>query len=410
MRPGTRGESGLAGVRSRIYRFPMKKRLAVVLSLSVLAAGCESLVMDSGPSVPPSSPQSPRPAPAPAPTSGKAGASGGTGRRVPQSPAPQSPASPQSPQAPSAPSTPSAPAQKPDVSGAVANAVRGSRGADRLTLRDGNRPVLDFQARATLPAGVPEVYRRGGYIARVMTPGGRVVTDDFPAKHVHHHGIWTAWTKTVFEGRQPDFWNMGDGKGRVEFIGVDATSPTRVRSRSRYVDMTVKPERAALEEFFDVQMRPSLSAPRPANVFDVALTQSCVTSSPLQLSEYHYGGLGFRGRSEWDGAANCQFLTSEGITDRVKAHGTKVRWCHVSGRVDGVRAGIAILCHPSNFRAPQPIRVHPDEPFLCFAPPQGGAFTIQPGKPYQARYRFVAFEGEPNKAWLDQLWNQYAKE
>lgn len=108
-------------------------------------------------------------APARAPTSGKAGASGGTGRRFPSPPAPQTPASPQSPQAPSAP----APQQKPDVSGAVAKAVRSSRGADRLTLRDGNRPVLEFQARATLPAGVPEVYRRGGYIARVMTPGGR---------------------------------------------------------------------------------------------------------------------------------------------------------------------------------------------------------------------------------------------
>lgn len=155
---------------------------------------------------------------------------------------------------------------------------------------------------------------------------------------------------------------------------------------------------------------PSLSAPRPANVFDVALTQSCVTSSPLQLSEYHYGGLGFRGRSEWDGAANCQFLTSEGITDRVKAHGTKGRVVSCqrsSGRgARGDRDSVSSVELPSAAADP----VHPDEPFLCFAPPQGGAFTIQPGKPYQARYRFVAFEGEPDKAWLDQLWNQYAKE
>lgn len=290
----------------------------------------------------------------------------------------------------------------------MGEAVRRNRGADRLVLRDANRTVLEFQARPLLPVGVPEVHRRGGYIAKVATPSGRVVTDDFAPKHVHHHGIWAAWTKTVFEGRQPDFWNMGERKGRVEYLNVDVSTSTRVRSRQRYVDMTVAPEKSALEETFDVQLRPSLVGARPAHVFDVMLTQNCLTKAPLQLPEYHYGGLGFRGHRSWDGAGNCQFLTSEGITDRVKAHATKARWCHISGLVDGKRAGIAILCHPTNFRAPQPIRVHPDEPFFCYAPQQGGAFNIQPGQPYIARYRFIAFDGEPDRAWIEQLWKDYA--
>ena len=290
----------------------------------------------------------------------------------------------------------------------MGDAIRRNRGADRLVLRDANRPVLEFQARPLLPAGVPELYRRGGYVARIFTPSGRLISDDFAPKHIHHHGLWAAWTKTAFEGRHPDFWNMGEGKGRVQFLDLDVSTATHVRSRQRYVDMTVVPEKAALEETFDVQLRPSIAGARPAHVFDVTLTQNCLTASPLELSEYLYGGLGFRGNRDWDGAANCQFLTSEGISDRVQAHATKSRWCHISGLVDGRRAGIAILCHPGNFRAPQPMRVHPNEPFFCYAPPAGGTFSIQPGKPYSARYRCVTFDGEPDRAWLDQLWQQFA--
>ena len=51
-----------------------------------------------------------------------------------------------------------------------------------------------------------------------------------------------------------------------------------------------------------------------ANVFDLVITQTTASESPLQLPKYHYGGLGFRGNRQWDGKDNCEFLTSEGKT------------------------------------------------------------------------------------------------
>src|SRR6185312_13814605 len=92
-------------------------------------------------------------------------------------------------------------------------------------LREGNRlqvsvaghSVLSYQAQPDgLPSpGIKPIFLRGGYLHPVYTPSGRIVTDDYPSDHFHHHGIWFAWTKTEFEGRHPDFWNMGDGTGRV---------------------------------------------------------------------------------------------------------------------------------------------------------------------------------------------------
>ena len=92
----------------------------------------------------------------------------------------------------------------------------------QVILSCNNREVLRYQAEpGDFPRpGIKESFRRGGYLHPIQTPAGRVVTDDYPSNHIHHHGIWMPWTKTEFEGRSPDFWNMGDDKGRVEKVNL----------------------------------------------------------------------------------------------------------------------------------------------------------------------------------------------
>jgi hypothetical protein len=110
-----------------------------------------------------------------------------------------------------------------------------------------------------------------------------------------------------------------------------------------------------------------------------------------------------------NGENNCFFLTSDGETNRVKGNETRGNWCHIGGTLDGELAGLAILSHPENFRAPQPMRLHPKEPFFCFAPSQLGDWSIEPGKPYVSRYRFMVKDGAPKKSELDAMWMAYAK-
>ena len=78
-----------------------------------------------------------------------------------------------------------------------------------------------------------------------MTPGGTVITDDYPHNHKHHHGIWFPWTNTIFEGRKPDFWNMGNGTGTVEFTGLNGqwSGPVYAgfSSSHQFVDLIAKP-------------------------------------------------------------------------------------------------------------------------------------------------------------------------
>ena len=79
------------------------------------------------------------------------------------------------------------------------------------------------------------------------------------------------------------------------------------------------------------------------------------------------------------------------------------------GKVDGKPVYVAVLCSPENFGFPQPVRLHPKEPFLCYAPQMLGDMAIEPGKPYVMKYRFVVGDGEPDKAELDRLWADYAE-
>jgi len=276
------------------------------------------------------------------------------------------------------------------------------------------RPLVTYQAE---PGAFPRpdikpVFRRGGYLHPIYTPSGRLVTDDFPPNHVHHHGVWWAWTHTEFDGRKPDFWNMGDGKGRVEFVALDDTWSGPVhggfRSRHRFVDLTSPQPVTALNETWEVRAYAPSGGSASYWMFDLISEQHCATPHALKLPEYRYGGVGLRGNRAWDGKDNALFLTSDGETDREKGHATRGRWCDMGGMVDGSRVGIAILCHPENFRAPQPMRIHPTEPFFNFAPQQAGGMEIKPGDKYVARYRFVVHDGPPDKAELDRLWSDYA--
>lgn len=275
------------------------------------------------------------------------------------------------------------------------------------------KPVLWYQGEpGDLPrTNIAPEFRRGGYIHPLLTLSGRAVTDDYPPNHIHHHGVWWAWTKTEFQGREPDFWNMGQKKGRGEFVGIDHTWSGPVHSgfkaRHRFVDLTAPTPVTALNDEWEVRIYPA-TADDKLWMFDLVSTQTTATEAPLKLPEYHYGGLGFRGNWAWNGKDKCFFLTSEGETDREKGNFTRGRWCAIWGNVDGQPAGVTILGSPQNFGAPQPMRLHPSEPFFCYAPQQLGPMEIVPGKPYVSRYRFLVHDGPPDKELIEHFWQEFA--
>ncbi|PYJ93742.1 MAG: hypothetical protein DME23_25805 [Verrucomicrobia bacterium] len=160
-------------------------------------------------------------------------------------------------------------------------------------------------AGSNAPSANSLSFKRGGYLHPVLTPSGKLITDDYPPNHLHHHGIWFPWTKTEFEGRQPDFWNMGEGKGTVEFVALHLTWNGPVhggfQTRHRFVDLTAPEPRVALNETWQVTLYNVGRGAARYWMFDLVSTQECATASPLILPKYYYGGLGVRGNWAWNG-------------------------------------------------------------------------------------------------------------
>lgn len=275
-----------------------------------------------------------------------------------------------------------------------------------------NKPIVVYQSKGQLPEGVDSVYLRGGYLHPVYSPSGKIITDDYAWNHLHHHGIWTAYTRTVFQGRTPDFWNMGGRKGKVDFkeLGKLDYGPVyaALEAKHDYEDLSGDEDVVALNEKWKLKVYAIEGMDEKAfHVFDLKIDQECATDSTLFLPNYHYGGLGFRGHEAWNGEDSTIFLTSTGRT-RSDGHATQSDWCHIGGLIDGELAGISIFSHPDNFRHPQPMRIHPNEPFFCYSPSQEGLWMIKPGENYEARYRFMVYDGEPDVQLIQSMWQDFA--
>jgi len=280
---------------------------------------------------------------------------------------------------------------------------------DQVLFTTGGKSVAKYhitKGNLTNPE-IPTIYHRSGYLHPVWTPSGRILTDDYPPDHLHHHGVWAAWTNTTFQGRNPDFWNMGKGTGRVEVRSLDqmwsGSVHAGLQSHHPYIDMTID-SMIVLDESWNMKVYQTVEK---QHVFDVILTQSLATDSILVLNEHRYGGVGFRGHRSWKTEDGADFFTSEGRT-REDGHATRPRWVHIGGLVDNQYAGIAILSHPDNYESPQPVRIHPTEPFFNYAPTQTGSFSITHDQPMVWRYRFVIYDGPHDPKLLEALWQDYA--
>lgn len=299
----------------------------------------------------------------------------------------------------------------------------------------GNVELLRYN-RGTVPApvGIDPEYARSGYIHPVRTPAGVVVTGDFPPDHAHQHAIFSAWTNTSYDGKRVDFWNQQKATGSVSFL-----KSARHREGIEHAEFTVVQKHEALNIADSPQVileeSWNISATLAANlldqsyfVFNIELAQRNVTDKPLKINKYHYGGMALRGNNLWfsqESAETLQkvtspdnypplavtrhrFLTSDGKR-RLAGNASRPDWVDLSGLVDGKLVGITVMSHPSNFRHPQPVRLHPTKPYLCFSPCAIGEFEIKPNETYRARYRYVVHDGGPNVEQLDRLWKQYAE-
>jgi hypothetical protein len=297
----------------------------------------------------------------------------------------------------------------------AASVVRAKQNNKILLIEKDDTKVLSYNhAIVPPPAGQSELFNRSGFIHPLWSPTGSVLTNIHPKDHYHHVGIWMPWTRTEFEGKGVDFWNLKAGEGTVRFKRFLSTTSGPVyggfQAEQEHVALkTDEGEKIVLKEVWDVRVYNVGGPGEDYWLWDFVSAQRCVADSPLHLAKYRYGGFGYRAAAEWKGD-KAAYLTSQGRT-RKDGHATRARWCDTAGVSDGQWKGVTHFSHPDNFRHPEPMRIWPgfeQEVFFNWAPVQFDEFDMEPGKDWVFRYRLYVHEGKIDVARTEELWNDYA--
>lgn len=284
-----------------------------------------------------------------------------------------------------------------------------------IIIRSHGKPMLAYnKSSPPVPAGIDPVYHRSGFLHPIHSPAGQVVTATFPADHAHQHGVFTAWVKTSWNERSIDFWNLAGGTGRVLHQRVLSTYEDGGRVGFE-VDLIHRAEAPPIVDILRERWKVSaIPTDGSYHAFEIQSVQYAQTDIPLIVQEYHYGGMALRGPVAWlkpdkarVGQQEPSTMLNDLGSDRVKGNHEPTKWVCMTGLSDGKPASISVLSHPSNFRAPQPARLHPTKPYFVFSPCVKGEFIIDQKQPYTGRYKFLVTDAVPDPNWLNDQWNAW---
>ena len=272
-----------------------------------------------------------------------------------------------------------------------------------LTVRDGAEGVLAYHYGENLPEGIDPAYSRSCYIHPLYSLGGEVLTDDFPADHLHHHGLFWAWPVVKTRGVATGNWQPGRPSLSHHFVRwrEREVRDGAVRLRAENAWRLYGGEVVA-EETVQILVHP---ADGDGRAIDMEL-RIIPVGGPLELrgspeDNKGYGGLCFRGNPSFRGAALTTDLgpLEEDSTDR------RFRWADVSTPDKGVAIFVSEN-HPG-FPTTWLVRnsyagiLNPSWPGL-----EGAVLT--PGKPATLRYCVYVHRGDAGQGGAARAYERYA--
>lgn len=302
----------------------------------------------------------------------------------------------------------------------VENSIRVINNGEELTLTIDDKNVLSYRhALKSPPEGVSELYSRNGYIHPLWSPGGEVITRIQPPDHYHHYGIWNPWTRTDFEGREVDFWNLADGEGTVRHEETLQTTSGDVYGGFemflKHIDLSAPSgEKVALHEKWEVIVW-NADPDNDIWLIDFVSTLNPASESPLTIKAYRYQGFSLRATEKWNDDT-ADLLTSEGF-DKSNGNATRARWIDVNGvaDVDEGRSGVLFMTNPTNHDFPELLRLWAvdanggeENVYINFNPAQDKDWVLRPGESYTLKYRMLVYDGKIDAETANRYWNNYS--
>jgi hypothetical protein len=210
-----------------------------------------------------------------------------------------------------------------------------------LGLWQGDQKLLVYNFGEKSLPDVPAAGRRSSYVHPIYGLDGEVLTDDFPADHYHHHGLFWGWPHVKIGNREYDLWKM---RGiRFQFVRWLAKDADTKYARLGVENGWFVRDRQVVKEEVWLTVQPASDAGR--NI-DVTLKWTPLEAITLGGAEgKSYGGvtLRFAPRKNTvitgpDGQAKEDLLIA------------KMPWADLSATFQGAPgpSGAALFVHPQN--------------------------------------------------------------
>ncbi len=305
--------------------------------------------------------------------------------------------------------SPARPGNTPGIASATApSRIQAKSG--RLRVSVGGRPILYYQMdRDAVPReDIDQQWRRAGFLHPVLTPAGFPVTEgfspDFAPREPVHPGISTRGPLTGRDNRGGfDFILLGTEVASLEFGGIDNTWSGPVHggftSWQRWVKEAGLDSAVLVNESWELTAYAVPKSLGDINVFDVAIAQTNSTAISVNFGDR---GLSVSGATAWRKPNPAASSPNPIFTDE-SAPGKPLRWIGLTGNGKNRPAGIAVL-----FPAPGTAKygASPFEPSLT-APDSSESLALAPNARANLSYRVITFDGPPDNALLEALWNGY---
>ncbi len=259
----------------------------------------------------------------------------------------------------------------------------------RLHVYDGNQHVLTYNFGLMLKPGVREDRARCCYVHPLYAPDGTLLTDDFPADHLHHRGLSWMWPTVDVDGERFNLWEIRGIRNRFEkWLKREAVAAT---ARIAVENGWYTAKRKVARETVELVVHHATPKGRP---IDVTLTFEALESALSITGELPtkkgYGGLGFRFAPRKD----TVITTAAGVQEK-DSNLLPFLWADLTGTFEGGRrAGATVIIDEKNPGYPNGWTLR-NYGYLGVAWPGLQLFTLSPGKPLVLRYRVLLHAGSP---------------
>ena len=281
---------------------------------------------------------------------------------------------------------------------------------DGVLVQEGKRNVLFYQREHKSQSGA---FRRANYIHPLYDLDGRELTEDFPADHPHHRGIFWAWHQMwVGDKKIGDPWVAKDFSWNVRKVEV-----LRVNEQAVALHLDViwssplltnqdGQEKPLVHEQTLIRIHRSENDRRMID-FRIQLTpkQNDVRIGGSE-DDKGYGGFSPRIRMPSD----IRFRGAGGVVEPQRTALEAGPWMSLTGTFtpDKPPSGVAILCHPTLPEFPQRWILRRSGSMQNVAYPGRKPVPLEADKPLTLRYRLVVHRGVVSGAVVAGWQREYA--